>query len=124
MSKQQKGYAVVANTGCSCDSCKQEFFIELFFTDDPVPTMETAERYASNGRVRSQYSKTGIYHVKEFQYEKLEDGRKVIGKYITDIDDKDFESVILENNDSHFIDYQTNWKALATYGSYLPQEKW
>jgi hypothetical protein len=110
------GYAIFAKTGCSCDSCKEEFFIELFFTDDVIVAMNDAENYAKNGRLKSQYSNTGIYYIKEFEYVALEDGRKIIGNYITDLDYSDYSSIILDNQDSIFLDYKTNWTTLTTYG--------
>ena len=125
MREQKKGYAVIANTGCSCDSCQQESFIELYFTDEPVAAMTACESHEKHRTLKSQYSNTGIYNIKEFEYKQTPDGRKIIGNFITDGNDEKHETRFNSVVEFNFVENQLgDSKTLATYGSYLPQEKW
>lgn len=121
-SEKYIGHAVKATTGCSCSSCKQEENIFLFFDDaDAIKAMQAAEGFAKDKILRSQYSSTGIYHIHKFEYEKLPDGRKIIGNYITT---DSTELVTAMNSETSFIESQMDYKVLATYGEYLKSSSW
>lgn len=121
----EKGFAIFAKTGCSCQSCEEEKFIELFFKEDPTDAMQSCEDYVKQRTLRSQYSNTGIYEIKEFEYEPLGDGRKIIGKFITDDNGQRYDSRFNGVFERGFLENQiTSTETLATYGQYLPKNQW
>lgn len=81
ISTKHTGYLIHGSTGCTC--CSSENFIEGIKTNSD-DAMNTAISHKERKTVCSQYSETGIYSIIEIQYEKLLDGRIIIGDRIFD----------------------------------------
>jgi hypothetical protein len=80
-STKHTGYLIYGQTGCTC--CRSDNFIHGLFDN----LDDARERQASHKRERtisSQYSNTGIYSILQYEYEKLWDGRIIIGDRIFD----------------------------------------
>ena len=69
------GYIVHGSTGCSC--CRDSNFVDGIF-DTLIEAMESAESDHKRSRVASQYSRNGIYTIREIKYETLVDGRIIL----------------------------------------------
>ncbi len=80
-----------ASTGCTCSSCREDYFIEGPWRTEEGVKKRVAE-LTRQKRLRSQYSDTGVYTYKEVEYERA--GRFLIlqGKYAVDhgfVEDED-----------------------------------
>lgn len=80
---KRKGYVIHGSTGCSC--CRSENFVEGVY-EDVSKAIDRAKSHEDRRTVRSQYSSTGIYTVREVEYEKLPDGRVIIGSRVYESD--------------------------------------
>lgn len=79
--RKKTGYIVHGSTGCSC--CRSENFVEgIYETSDAA--IDRAGEHQKRRTVRSQCSDTGIYTVREIEYERLPDGRVIIGNRVFD----------------------------------------
>lgn len=76
-----QGYLIHGSTGCSC--CRENNFVSGIY-ETLESAMEAAEDYVKVRRVASQYSNTGIYTIREIEYEQLSDGRVILGKMVFD----------------------------------------
>ena len=79
--RKKVGYVVCGSTGCSC--CHNENFVDGIY-DDVSKAIDSAASHSSRGTVRSQYTRTGIYTVREIEYELLPDDRIIIGNRVFD----------------------------------------
>lgn len=86
--EKKTGFMIHGSTGCTC--CRDENFIEGLYVS-AEEAFRDVDYHARRGTVRSQYSKTGVYTVKEVQYELLPDGRVIIDKRVFD-DEKFYET--------------------------------
>ena len=90
ISDKKIGYIIHGSTGCSC--CSNDNFIEGLY-EDQDSAIDSVISHRKNHTVCSQYSDTGIYTIREIQYEEISDGRIIIEGYV--FNDKNF---VIEGN--------------------------
>lgn len=73
------GFMIHGSTGCSC--CQNDNIIRGII-DTHEEALERAITFHNEKTVCSQYSDNGIYSIIEIAYEKLPDGRIIIGNRI------------------------------------------
>lgn len=82
------GFFIHGSTGCSC--CRNENFV-CGIQHSLDEALERAIRFHESKTVCSQYSDNGIYSIREIDYEKLPDGRVIIGSRVFE-DESFYES--------------------------------
>jgi hypothetical protein len=82
------GILIHGSTGCTC--CKNENIICGFF-ETHESALERAIELHDRKTVCSQYSANGIYTLRRYDYERLPDGRIIIGSHVFS-DDNIYES--------------------------------
>jgi hypothetical protein len=82
------GFFIHGSTGCSC--CRNENFV-CGIQHSLDEALERAIGFHESKSVCSQYSDNGIYSIREINYEKLPDGRVIIGSRIFE-DESFYES--------------------------------
>ncbi len=106
---KKTGYVVCGSTGCTC--CKSENFVDGLY-DDVSAAIDSASSHSKRGTVRSQYSKTGIYTVREIVYEQLPDGRVIVGSRVFE------SSSFWESGEDVYDAFAYEGKEVGKEGSY------
>jgi len=116
--EKKTGFIIHGTTGCSCDSCKDEQFIDGIYETADVADIAALE-FAIKGTIKSQYSNTGIYSIYRIEYEIIDEERIIIGNSVIEggMYDSGVFSFREHGRACEFINYGSN--GIASTGDYI-----